>query len=116
MAASTRSRLVFADATCQLDASNVVLADQSTGALTRVEVVADARSVMPRPGATTTIDLSFDVPGDLSPGTYRIHVELPDGSPSLAGDPRYSVRMANVGTWRADEGTNDLGLDVEVVG
>ncbi len=95
---------------------NVVLADQSTGALTRVEVVADARSVMPRPGATTTIDLSFDVPGDLSPGTYRIHVELPDGSPSLAGDPRYSVRMANVGTWRADEGTNDLGLDVEVVG
>jgi len=95
---------------------NVVLVDNTTGAQVRIERMADARAVMPLPGATATLDLSIDVPSNLAPGTYSVHVELPDGSSSLAGDPRYSIQMANVGTWRAGSGTNDLGLDVTVRG
>jgi hypothetical protein len=93
---------------------NVVLVDDASGAQTRIQRVADARGAMPLAGETTTIDLSVRLPSNLAPGTYSVHVELPDGSSSLADDPRYSIRMANTGTWRADRGTNDLGLDVVV--
>ena len=93
---------------------NVVLVDDATGATTRLEVVADARQVMPLPGAVTTLDLSVTVPSGLVAGTYRIEIELPDGASTLVDDPRYSVQMANAGTWRADTGTNDLGLEVVI--
>ncbi len=93
---------------------NVVLVNDSTGATMRIERVADARDVMPLPGSTRMLDLTVDVPVGLGPGSYSIHLELPDGSPSLTGDPRYSIRMANAGTWRAVSGTNDLTLDVVV--
>lgn len=93
---------------------NVVLVHQATGAVARIEAVSDARTVMPLSGATTTIDLGVDVPTDLTPGTYGLHVELPDGSPSLTADPRFSIQMANAGTWRAGTGLNNLGLEVVI--
>lgn len=90
---------------------NVVLVDNTTGSATRIERVADARRAMPLAGNSATLDLSVDIPTALPPGNYSIHFELPDGSSTLAGDPRYSIQMANVGTWQAATGTNDLGLD-----
>ena len=93
---------------------NVVLVDEATGALTRVERASDARTVLPLSGRSTTLDLGIDLPDGLPAGTYRLHLELPDGSSALAGDARYSIRMANVGTWRPATGTNDLGLVVQV--
>lgn len=93
---------------------NVVLVNEATGAITRVEVAADARQVMPLPGSTATVDLSVAVPSNLAPGTYAIHVELPDGSSTLEDDPRFSIQMANAGTWQDGNGTNDLGLEVVV--
>ncbi len=93
---------------------NLVLINDASGAVTRVRIAADARTVLPLSGSTATLDLSADLPAALAPGTYSIHVELPDGSASLAGDPRYSIQMANVGSWRSTTGLNDLGLDVEV--
>ena len=95
---------------------NVVLVDNDSGAQTRFEVAVDARTVLPLPGATATMDLGLQVPSDLPPGSYSIHIELPDGSANLAGDPRFSIQMANAGTWNADDGTNDLGLDIEIGG
>ena len=93
---------------------NVVLVDDTTGATTRIERVADAREVMPLPSTTTTLDLSVDLPAELAAGSYSIHVELPDCATRLADDPRYSIRMANAGTWRNAQGLNDLALDVIV--
>ncbi len=95
---------------------NVVLINNTTGAQTRIERIGDARGAMPLPGSTATLDLSVAVPSNLARGTYSIHLELPDGASSLAGDPRYSIQMANAGTWRAGSGTNDLGLDVVIGG
>jgi|GEM_PF-3944877 len=71
---------------------------------------------MPLPGETSTLDLPVDAPGNLPAGSYSIHLELPDGSPRIADDPRYSVQLANSGTWRPARGTNDLALDVTVGG
>ena len=93
---------------------NVVLVDNATESTVRLVRVVDARHVMPMPGSTATLDLTVDVPSDVASGQYSIHVELPDGSPGLADDPRYSIRMANTGTWRSASGTNDLGLDVSI--
>jgi hypothetical protein len=39
---------------------------------------------------------------------------LPDASPTLRHDPRYSIRFANTGTWEPTTGFNDLGLRVIV--
>lgn len=93
---------------------NVVLVNEATGATTTVEAVADARRVMPLPGSTVTLDLGVQLPSDIAPGTYVIHVELPDEASSLEDDPRFSIQMANAGTWEADSGTNNLGLEVTV--
>ncbi len=33
---------------------------------------------------------------------------------SLAGDPRYAIRLANEGVWEAEPGFNALGIDIQV--
>ena len=91
----------------------VVLRDTS-GVERRIQVVADARLVLPAPGTNVNVDLSITVPDDLVAGTYRIGVTLPDASPKIANDPRYAVRFANDVTWQAQTGANDLILDVVV--
>ncbi|MEM7323807.1 MAG: DUF4832 domain-containing protein [Actinomycetota bacterium] len=93
---------------------NLVLVNDATGAVSRIRRITDARTAVPLPGDAATIDLSVNLPSGLAAGTYSIHVELPDGADSLADDPRYSIRMANNGTWRDGLGTNDLGLDVDM--
>ncbi len=93
---------------------DIVLVDVATGVRVNATAVTDARTVLPSPGESTELELTVELPAGLSPGTYRLHLELPDGAASLAGDPRYSVRFANSGTWRPSSGLNDLLLDVTV--
>ena len=35
------------------------------------------------------------MPANLPPGVYRLALSLPDSSPRLANDPRFSIRFAN---------------------
>ena len=76
--------------------------------------VADARSVLPLAGETANVALRVTLPSNLATGTYEVSVALPDAAPALAGDARYAVRFANVGTWDAAAGANRLNLQVEV--
>ena len=78
----------------------------------RFELRSASASTEVAPGGRRAV--TVDVPADVASGTASIHLELPDGSSSLAADPRFSVRMSNDGTWRPVLGTNDLGLDVTV--
>lgn len=93
---------------------NIVLVNDETGAMTRVQSVADARTVLPLSGDAASLELAITVPPSIDAGNYSVHIELPDGSASLANDPRYSIQMANAGTWVAASGTNDLGVDVTI--
>ena len=52
------------------------------------------------------------VPADAGAGTYELGLALPDADPTLATDPRFSIRLANVGTWR--DGWNGL-VPIEVL-
>lgn len=74
-------------------------------------------SVDPRrwvPGQLLAISELVTIPADIPAGTYDLYLHLPDAAASLAADPRYAVRFANVGTWDAATGMNDLQTSVTV--
>ena len=66
------------------------------------------------PGQLLAISELVTIPADIPAGTYNLYLYLPDASPSIAADPRYAVRFANVGTWDATTGMNDLLCSVTV--
>ena len=66
------------------------------------------------PGQLLAISELVTIPADIPAGTYNLYLYLPDASPSIAADPRYAVRFANVGTWDASTGMNDLLCSVSV--
>jgi regulation of enolase protein 1 (concanavalin A-like superfamily) len=93
----------------------IVLRNVDSGAERRLRVTGDARSMLPLAGETRTLQLSANVPADMPAGSYRVLLNLPDAAPNLANDVRYSIRLANVGTWEAPTGYNDLLLTTTVV-
>jgi hypothetical protein len=69
-----------------------------------------------RPGQTTHVSAALRLPRHLPAGQYRLALALPSPFPSLAADPDYAIRLANVGTWNAARGWNELGAAVKVLG
>ena len=69
-----------------------------------LELVADPRSWLP--GSSTALTASLS---GLAEGTHTLALWLPDAEPALGSDPRFSVRLANDGTWDAVGGLNELG-------
>ena len=80
----------------------------------RVRVTEDARRMLPLAGESTTIEVNAALPAGTPSGAYEVFLALPDASPNLQGDPRYSIRLANSGTWVASNGYNDLRMVVFV--
>jgi hypothetical protein len=75
----------------------------------------DARAWAPTSGvAEGRVCVVARVPGDLPAGTYQLGVALPDASPSLAQDARYSVRFIGGATWDGRTGVNLLDASVAV--
>jgi hypothetical protein len=58
--------------------------------------------------AGTTVQIATSL-GALTPGMHTLSLWLPDPSESLAGDPRYSIRLAHDGMWDPSTGLNQLG-------
>ena len=69
-----------------------------------VPVPVDVRGLTP--GTTRTYRV--DVPVPTAPGPWGLSLALPDDAASLAGNPAYSVRLANQGLWDPATGRNDL--------
>lgn len=95
----------------------IVLRAHANGQLYRPALAEtpDPRRWLPDLGAFT-LNLSLTLPVDLPGGSYDVLLNLPDPEPTLYGRPEYSIRLANVGTWEADTGFNDLLVDVTVEG
>jgi hypothetical protein len=55
-----------------------------------------------------TISGSVCIPECMGAGNYKLFLRLADPALSLATRPEYSIRLANVGTWVAAKGYNDL--------
>jgi hypothetical protein len=64
------------------------------------------------PGTTTSLALQVRAPA--VPGHYRLLLNVSDASQRLQGNPAYSVRFANTGTWQPATGYNDLSEVVSV--
>ena len=92
----------------------IVLRDVANGLEYRLRVTNDGRAMLPMPGETRVLELSATVPADLPGGEYRVLLNLPDAALTLENDARYSIRLANVGTWDAGTGYNDLRLTTTV--
>ncbi len=77
-----------------------------TGAQGRIVVPVDADARAWASGDEVTLDVPL---GAVPAGEYRVALALPAPEPSIAADPRYAIRTANLGTWDAATGRNDLG-------
>ena len=80
-----------------------------------IQLSTDPRRWLPN-GVVTTIDENVTIPEDIPNGTYEVYLHMPDAAESLAADPRYAVRFANVGTWDATTGMNKLNTTMEITG
>jgi hypothetical protein len=75
---------------------------------------ADPRRWFPEAG-TVSLRGAVQIPGDARGGRWRLALQLADPSPSLRGDGRYAIRLANEGiTFDETNGWNVLVDDVEV--
>ena len=65
---------------------------------------------------TNNLVASADLPNSMPMGEHALFLWLPDSAGSLTSDPRYTIRLANQGTWEASTGYNDLLHTVNVSG
>ena len=63
------------------------------------------------PGVCTQFAVAVNLPEDLTPGEYSWHLHLPDASPRLAPDSRFTIRFANQEIWNAETGEHQLVTD-----
>ena len=74
----------------------------------------DPRRWAPEAG-TVTLRGSLPLPADARDGRWRLALHVADPSPSLRGDSRYAIRLANEGiSFDESSGGNILAEDVEV--
>ncbi|MFD0575744.1 DUF4832 domain-containing protein [Dactylosporangium darangshiense] len=66
-----------------------------------------------KPGNVAVPTQSVTLPA-MANGTYRLALWLPDQATGLRGNPAYSVRLADTGTWDAAKGYNVLSNTVTI--
>lgn len=67
-------------------------------------------------GTTTRISAEVPLPQRIAVGRYQLALAFPSPWASIAADANYAIRTANVGTWNAMHGWNNLGATVRVTG
>lgn len=63
-------------------------------------------------GKTTTVNESLYIPYTVQPGTYSLYLHMPDAYKSIADDPRFAIRFANLEVWDENTGYNSLNTQV----
>jgi hypothetical protein len=67
------------------------------------------------PGQESTFTINVNLPANVTPGTYKLGLWMPDAYTSLRDKPAYSVRFANTNVWEAATGINILTTNFQVV-
>ena len=57
------------------------------------------------PGETSKFTLACTLT-DMTPGSYKLYLNLPDPYESIHDDPRFSIRLANENVWDEATGYN----------
>ena len=85
--------------------AELVLADKSGKAVKTYKIDSDPRFWFEN--QTVTLDQTIQLPSGLS-GEYTLCLNLPDPEPTLRDKARFSIRLANEGTWEDETGYNKL--------
>ncbi|WP_461150671.1 DUF4832 domain-containing protein [Spirosoma pulveris] len=83
----------------------LVLRNVADGTLHRVTLEQDTRRLSPGRHQLRHV---LQLPTAVKAGRYELLLNLPDGYPSLAQNPAYSIRLANTGLWEEQTGFNKL--------
>jgi hypothetical protein len=73
----------------------------------------DPRRWLPN-GVETVIEETLECPVDIPVGNYALYLYMPDAATSIADNPKYAVRFANIGTWNEKTGMNSLMASLNV--
>ena len=65
-------------------------------------------------GRATEVHADVVLPKGVPSGSYQLALALPNAAPSLRRRVDYAIRLADIGTWNAAKGWNDLGATVDV--
>lgn len=82
----------------------LVLRDTASGREAAAALSLDPRTWLP--GDTLSFARKLRVPADWPAGSSSLALWLPDQEPTLRGDARYAIRLANNAAWDANRGTN----------
>jgi hypothetical protein len=66
------------------------------------------------PGKPIVIKATLKIPGEFLGRTCQLELRLPDPTPVLRDNPRYAIRLANMGVWDENTGTNVLIRGIEI--
>ncbi|MCX6212868.1 DUF4832 domain-containing protein [Spirosoma sp.] len=83
----------------------LVLRNVATGALHRITLESDTRHLS---SGSHQLRHVLQLPAVVKAGRYELLLNLPDGYSSLAQNPDYSIRLANIGLWEEQTGFNKL--------
>ena len=83
----------------------LILRNVTTGETHVLGLTTDVRRLLP---GSHPIRHSVRLPSQVKAGSYELLLNLPDGYSSLAGNPAYSIRLANENLWEAHTGYNKL--------
>ncbi len=91
--------------------AQLLLRNVATGALHTHALDTDIRRWAP---GSHTATVGFTIGTTVPAGQYELLLNLPDAYESLAGNPAYSIRLANTGVWEAATGYNKLNHQLTV--
>ncbi|MEW6134876.1 MAG: DUF4832 domain-containing protein [Bacteroidota bacterium] len=91
----------------------MVLRNKNTGNIYSLNVPGDLRLWLLND--TISLNLAAGLPSQIPTGDYEVLLNMPDFDLSLRDNPLFSIRMANVDTWEAFTGFNNLLTNVDVV-
>jgi len=89
----------------------VILSNGST--TYKATVKDDIRKWYAESGAVSN-DLYLTIPANIALGTWSIYLNFPDISSDLAGNPDYSIRLANENIWDGSTGYNLLKSNIVI--
>ena len=78
-----------------------------------VQLQSDPRRWLPN-DAVTTINEQITIPSNVPAGTYQLYLNMPDAASTLANNPKFSIRFANVNVWEASTGMNKLNATITI--
>lgn len=90
----------------------LVFRNTASGALYRVKLAADPRRWLA--GQTVAINQTVALPDNMAKGSYSVLLNLPDPQASLRSRPEYAIQLANMNTWEAATGFNNLNHTVGI--